>query len=157
VSLWQAAGRRRRRGANVPWAPLRKPLADCRLAVVVSSICLSPGRDAGPGVEVGEPQVRVVADEQGLGPIAPSAGDGPPPAPPTPADPSAANLDRNLAQTLACLREAAAAGRLGGLSRRHIAFGGVMAATARAISRQAPEIARLLAADGVDAALLVPT
>lgn len=148
------AGRRHPGGGRLPWAPLPRPLAECRLALVVSSVCLSPSRSAGPGVEVGEPRVRVIPGDVSAGELLAVAGRS---SPGGKADPSAANLDRNLAQALDRLREAAAAGRIGGLSRRHVALGGVMAATAHAISRRAPEITRLCAEDGVEAVLLVPT
>jgi len=48
-----------RRLDEVPWAPLSKPLAECRIAVVAGSVCLVRG-SAGeyPRVEIGDPGFR---------------------------------------------------------------------------------------------------
>jgi D-proline reductase (dithiol) PrdB len=137
---------RERPPTPAPLAALPRPLAECRLALVVSSVCLAPrGRGVGRSVPLGDPSLReVAADFASTGTRAA-------------ADASAANLDRNLAFALDRLREAVAAGRLGELNRRHLALGGAMAATGRAIARRVPQVADRLIADGVDAALLVPT
>ena len=118
---------------------------------MVSSVCLVPrGRGVGRNVPLGDPSIReVAADFVSTGTRA--AADA------SAADASAANLDRNLAFALDRLREAVAAGRLGELNGRHLALGGAMAATGRAIARRVPQVADRLIADGVDAALLVPT
>ena len=53
-----------RRPAPTPWAPLRRPLADCRLALVASSVCLAHGgRRSDPGVRVGDPLLRTIAGD----------------------------------------------------------------------------------------------
>jgi len=142
---------RERPPAPAPLAALPRPLAECRLALVVSSVCLAPrGRGVGRNVPLGDPSIReVAADFVSTGTRA--AADA------SAADASAANLDRNLAFALDRLREAVAAGRLGELNGRHLALGGAMAATGRAIARRVPQVADRLIADGVDAALLVPT
>jgi hypothetical protein len=142
---------RERPPAPAPLMALPRPLAECRLALVVSSVCLAPrGRGVGRSVPLGDPQVREVAADfasTGTGAAADASA----------ADASTANLDRNLAFALDRLREAVAAGRLGELNRRHLALGGAMAATGRAIARRVPQAADRLIADGVDAALLIPT
>ncbi len=151
VTVFGAVPRRRgRRPGPTPWAPLRRPLAECRLALVASSVCLAhDGWRSDPAVQVGDPSLRTVAgDLAGAAPTARSPGL---------SDPSAANLDRNLAFALERLREAVADGRLGELNRRHLALGGVMAAGSRAIRKRAPQAARWLTDDRVDVALLVPT
>ena len=146
---------------------LPRPLAECRLALVVSSVCLAPrGRGVGRSVPLGDPEVREVgADfssaappartqgraESGRSAAAASA------AAASAAAASAANVDRNLGFALDRLREAVAAGRLGELNRRHLALGGAMAATGRALARRVPQVADRLIADRVDAVLLVPT
>ena len=162
---------RERPPAPAPLAALPRPLAECRLALVVSSVCLAPrGRGVGRNVPLGDPSIReVAADFVSTGTRAAadasaadasaadaSAADASA-ADASAADASAANLDRNLAFALDRLREAVAAGRLGELNGRHLALGGAMAATGRAIARRVPQVADRLIADGVDAALLVPT
>lgn len=158
---------RGRPSAPTPLVALPRPLAECRLALVVSSVCLAPrGRGVGRSVPLGDPEVREVgADfssaappartqgraESGRSAAAASA------AAASAAAASAANVDRNLGFALDRLREAVAAGRLGELNRRHLALGGAMAATGRALARRVPQVADRLIADRVDAVLLVPT
>ena len=141
---------RRRAGVDA-WAPLRRPLADCRLALVVSSICAAPRGGRGPdrGVLLGEPAWREVRGDVDTAALTAASR--------ASADASAANLDRNLAMALDRLREAVADGRLGALQGRHLGLGGAMAATDRAVLRRASEAVRRLPADEVDVALLVPT
>ena len=64
--------------------------------------------------------------------------------------------DRNLAFPLDRLREMAGRGEIGSLNARHISFMGSITAPARLLSETAPAAADLLAADGVDVAILTP-
>lgn len=64
--------------------------------------------------------------------------------------------DRNLGFPLDRLREMEADGSIGSLAPRAISFMGSISAPGRLVKETAPEAARLLAADGVDVALLVP-
>jgi D-proline reductase (dithiol) PrdB len=66
------------------------------------------------------------------------------------------NSDPNLAFPVDRLRELAQSARIGSVNHRHISFMGSITAPGRLIKQTAPEAARLLAADGVDVALLVP-
>ena len=135
---------------EVPWAPLSRPLAECRLALVASSVCLVRGDPRGyVGVEIGDPCLREIDDDVDTGePPARSHGrDGD----------GAADRERNVALALDGLRAAVAEGRLGELNRRHLALCGPAAVTAAALRHAAPPAAGLLTADRVDVALLVPT
>jgi len=139
-----------RRLDEVPWAPLSRPLAECRLALVASSVCLVRGDPRGyVGIEIGDPVLREIDDDLDNGePPARSrgrAGDG------------AATLERIAAVALDGLRAGVTEGRLGELNRRHLALCGPVAATADAVRKTAPQAADRLAADQVDVALLVPT
>ena len=140
----------RRRADDVPWAPLSKSLAECRVALVASSVCLVRGdpRDY-PGVEVGDPTLCEIDDDAGVGGLLASRCGR--------AAYGAADLERTVALTLDGLRAAVTAGRLGELNRRHLALCGPVAATHDAIRRAAPRAADGLTADQVDVALLVPT
>ncbi len=71
-------------------------------------------------------------------------------------DPAGLVADRNLGFPLDRLREMAARGEIGSLNRRHLSFMGSITAPGRLIAGTAPRAAELLAADGVDVALLVP-
>jgi hypothetical protein len=140
---------RTRRLESVPWATLRRPLAECRLALVASSVCLVRGdADEYPGVEVGEPVLREIGGD--------AVGDLPARSRSRAGD-DAANLERNVALALGGLRAAVAGGRLGELNHRHLALCGPMAATGDAVGKIVPQTAELLTADQVDVALLVPT
>jgi len=150
VSLLRRTAGRARGPASGPWTPLPRPLAGCRLALVASSVCAAPrGGGFDRGVTVGDPTWREVPGDVATDALRTASHDG--------ADASAANLDRNLAMALDRLREAVTDDRLGRLSDRHLALGGVMAATDRAVRGRASAAVRILLADQVDAALLVPT
>jgi hypothetical protein len=140
---------RGRRPDDVAWAPLRKPLAECRLALVASSICLVHGdADEYPGVKVGDPVLREIDNDDAGDLLARSRGR---------AVDGAANLERNVGVALVGLRGAVADGRLGELNRRHLALCGPMAATRVVVGKTVPRAAELLTVDRVDVALLVPT
>lgn len=143
---------------SLPLAPLRKPITECRLALVVSSVCLATSAQAAdPQVTIGEPLLREISggvDTSELrrphsrrdvetGQVAIDVGAG--------------NLDRNLALGIDCLRRAVAGRRLGGLDHRHFAVCGPMTATRSALEATASQAAEAIAGDAVDAALLVPT
>jgi D-proline reductase (dithiol) PrdB len=70
---------------------------------------------------------------------------------------SGARQDRNLIFPLDRLRELAERSEIGGLAARHFSLMGSITAPDRLIRETAPEIARLLRADGAEAALLIPT
>ena len=116
---------------------------------MASSVCAAPsGGGFDRDVTVGDPALRDVPGDSPIEALVASR---------TSADASAANLDRNLAMALERLREAVADGRLGELNGRHLALGGVMAATDRAVRLRGSAAVRRLLADRVDVALLVPT
>ncbi len=117
---------------------------------MASSVCAAPrGGGFERGLAAGDPAWREVPGDLATDALRTASPDG--------ADASAANLDRNLAMAFDRLREAVAGGRLGELSRRHLALGGAMAATDGAVRARASVAARRLLVDRVDAALLVPT
>jgi D-proline reductase (dithiol) PrdB len=64
--------------------------------------------------------------------------------------------DPNLAFPIDRLNEVEQAGRIGSVSDRHLSFMGSITAPGRLVRETAPEAARWLVEDGVDAALLVP-
>jgi hypothetical protein len=141
---------RARRAEEVPWTALCKPLAACRLALVVGSVCLVRGDPAEyPGVQIGEPELREIGDAVDVGgPVACADGR---------AFAGADNLERTVALALSGLRAAVSEGRIGELDRRHLSLCGPMAATGPAVAALAPRAAALLIADQVDVGLLVPT
>jgi D-proline reductase (dithiol) PrdB len=71
-------------------------------------------------------------------------------------DHSGIEADRNLALPLDRLRELAARGVIAAPARRHFSFMGSLTAPGRLIDTTAPEVARQLVDDKVDAVLLTP-
>lgn len=67
------------------------------------------------------------------------------------------HADRNVAFPLDRLRELAAFGAVGEVAPRHLSFMGSIPAPGRLRRESAPAAAELLANDGVDIAVLVPT
>lgn len=64
--------------------------------------------------------------------------------------------DKNLALPLNRLKSLTVGGAIGSVAPRHFSFMGSMAAPGRLIDRTAPEVARMLLEDDVDAVLLTP-
>lgn len=64
--------------------------------------------------------------------------------------------DRNLALPLDRLREMRARGEIGDLAPHHYSFMGSLVGPAKLLKQSAPEVARRLVADQVDVALLTP-
>lgn len=139
-----------RRIDPIPWTPLRKPLAESRLALVSSAGFVLPGQerfsdeirggDAGFREIVGDADVAALIETHRSKSF----------------DHSGIRSDPNLAFPLDRCRELVASGRLGGLNHRHLSFMGSITAPGRLVRETAPAAARLLAGDGVDVALLVP-
>lgn len=134
----------------VPWTPLDKPLAECRLAVVSSAGFVHRGQTPfDKSVRGGDFTFREIphdADVSELVDFHRSRS----------YDHSGMAGDPNLAFPLDRVRELAASGRVGSLARSHISFMGSITAPGRLIRGTAPAAARALVDDEVDVALLVP-
>jgi len=139
-----------RRIDPVPWTPLAKPLAECRLALVSSAALVLPGQppfdDSVRGSDPSFREIPADADVRTLTETHRSRS----------FDHSGVARDPNLAFPLDRVRELAAAGRIGEVNRRHLSFMGSITAPGRLRRDTAPAAARLLVEDGVDVALLVP-
>ena len=134
----------------VPRASLRRPLGDCRVALVSSAGLVAPGDEPFDArVRGGDWSFRL-----------------------TPAEIEVATLeehhrsdsfshagieaDRNLGLPLDRLRELAAEGAIGAVAPRHISLMGSITAPGRLLRETLPAVADVLAADAVDVALMVP-
>lgn len=139
-----------RRIDPVPWTPLAKPLARCRLALVSSAGLVLPDQEPfDPAVRGGDPTFREIpadADPRSLVDSQRSRS----------YDHDGIHRDANLAFPLERVRELEQRGRIGSVNRRHLSCMGSITATARFVRETAPEAARLLVEDGVDVAILVP-
>ena len=139
-----------RRIDPVPWAPIRKPLSTCRLALVSSAGFALPSQqpfDEGlRGGDFGFSEIAADTDVSTLVETHRSQA----------FDHSGLARDANVAFPIDRVRELAASGHIGSVNRRHLSFMGSITAPGRLVRETAPEAARLLVADGVDVALLVP-
>ncbi len=139
-----------RRIDPVPWTPLGKPLAQCRVALVSSAGFVLPDQE--PFDEKkrgGDPRFREIPADTDVATLVDTHRSGS-------FDHAAMLKDPNLAFPIDRLRELAESGVIGQVNRRHLSFMGSLTATGRLVAETAPEAARLLAGDRVDAALLVP-
>jgi len=139
-----------RRIDPIPWTPLAKPLAACRLALVSSAGLVLPGQqpfDAGVrGGDFGFREIPHDADLRTLIDTHRSQS----------FDHEGMASDPNLAFPLDRALELAATGFVGSVNRRHLSFMGSITSPGRLVRQTAPQAARLLVEDGVDVALLVP-
>jgi D-proline reductase (dithiol) PrdB len=139
-----------RRIDPVPWTPLTKPLAQCRLALVSSAGFVARGQnpfdESIRGGDVSFRDIPADADVHTLIDTHRSES----------FDHAGMRRDPNLAFPIDRIRELAAQGRIGSVNHRHLSFMGSVTAPGRLIRQTAPEAAQRLVADGVDVALLVP-
>jgi D-proline reductase (dithiol) PrdB len=139
-----------RRIEPVPWTPLRRPLAESKLALLSSAGFVMPGQEPFDAAQRGgDPSFREI---------------------PADADPSSLvdshrsqtfdhggmRRDANLAFPLDRARELVTSGRIGSLTRHHLSFMGGITGPGHLVKQTAPAAVRRLVADGVDVALLVP-
>jgi D-proline reductase (dithiol) PrdB len=134
-----------------PWTPLRRPLSECKLALVSSAAFILPGQekftnDDNKGIDCSFRSIPSDVDTRLLADTHPSHH----------FDHSGIAQDINLAFPLDRVRELVERGRLGSLNHRHLSMCGAITAPGRLIRDTAPEAARCLVEDGVDVVLLVP-
>lgn len=139
-----------RRIDPVPNALLRKPLADSRLALVSTAGMVAPGQEPfDDTVKGGDWSFREIpADTDPRTLIDTHRSES--------FDHAGLAADANLGFPLDRVRELAERGRIGSVNRHHLSFMGSITAPGRLLKGSAPAAARLLAADEVDVALLVP-
>ncbi|PYK97980.1 MAG: hypothetical protein DME19_14165 [Verrucomicrobia bacterium] len=134
----------------VPWATLKKPLAECRLAVVSSAGFVLTGQlPFDESIRGGDYSFREIPSDADVHQLVESHRSGS-------FDHTGIHCDANLAFPIRRVRELAERGRIGSINHRHLSFMGSITAPGRLIQQTAPEAARLLALDAVDVALLVP-
>jgi D-proline reductase (dithiol) PrdB len=139
-----------RRIDPVPWAPLKKPLAQCRLALVSSAGFVLPDQKPFDAtIRGGDVSFREIPADADVHTLVESHRS-------EVFDHSGIHQDPNLAFPIDRVRELAVRGRIGSVNRRHLSFMGSITAPGRLIRQTAPPAARLLAEDAVDVALVVP-
>ncbi len=139
-----------RRIDPVPCAPLRKPIAESRVALVTTAGLVPASEPAfDQHIKGGDFSYRIVtadADLQTLRECHRSQS----------FDHSGIEQDRNVAFPLERLHELARNKEIGDVAARHLSFMGSITAPGRLVRRTAPEAAQRLIEDRVDVALLVP-
>lgn len=139
-----------RRIDPVPWTPLRKPLAQSRLALVSSAGFVLPDQERfQANLAGGDGSFREIPADADVSVLMDAHKS-------KSFDHSGMDSDPNLAFPLDRARELVERGRIGSLNHRHLSFMGSITAPGRLVRDHAPEAARRLVADGVDVALLVP-
>ena len=134
----------------IPWTPLAKPLAECRVGLVSSAGFVPPGQakfdETGRG---GDSTFRVVSRDTEPGDLADSHRS-------ESFDHTAMEADPDLAFPLTRIRELADEGFLGEVAPRHLSFMGSITSPGHLMRESAPAAAAVLVEDQVDLALLVP-
>ena len=139
-----------RRIDPVPWAPLNKPLSECRLALVSSAGFVLPNQTPfDESVRGGDPSFREIPNDVNVPTLVDTHRS-------ESFDHSGIRQDPNLAFPIDRVNELAKMGRIGSINHRHLSFMGSITAPGRLIQYTAPEAARKLVDDGVDVVLLVP-
>ncbi|MDX5894728.1 glycine/sarcosine/betaine reductase selenoprotein B family protein [Rubrobacter radiotolerans] len=133
-----------------PGAALRKPLAEARIAVVTTAAFHLPDQPPfDESVKGGDFSYREIPSDTDLSSLGIAHKS-------DAFDASGIETDKNLALPLEVLRDMVRDGKAGSVNARHFSFMGSISAPERLVSRTAPEVAAMLADDGVDAVLLTP-
>lgn len=139
-----------RRIDPVPWAPLRKPLADCRIALGSSAGFSLPDQEPfDDQYRGGDPRFRFIPADTDVRTLRENHRS-------DSFDHTGIRQDPNLAFPLDRLHELRRAGRIGEVAPRHLSFMGSITAPGRLLRDTLPAAATELTRDEVDVALLVP-
>lgn len=129
-----------------PHTPLRLPLNECRVALITTAGFFLDGQNAFEKGDCSHREIPNSIPTQALINGHKSAA----------YDERGIEIDANLAFPLDRFRELETEGKIGSLNDRHFSFMGSITKPQRLISQTAPEVARMLKADGVDVAFLTP-
>lgn len=133
-----------------PGALLRKPLAESRIALVTSAGFYEPEQvPFDESIRGGDWSFREISNSSPVQTLRIGQKS-------DAFDHSGIEADRNLAMPIDRLRELALDHLIGEPARRHFSIMGSIAAPGRLVAESAPEIARMLREDAVDAVLLTP-
>ncbi len=134
----------------VPWAPLQKPLKDCRLAVVSSSGFITNGQAPfDESIRGGDYSFRKIPSDMNANELIDTHRS-------KIFDHSGLRQDPNLAFPIRRMQELVIKGRIGSLTSRYLSFMGSITAPGRLIKKTLPAVVKLFKDDGVDVALLIP-
>jgi D-proline reductase (dithiol) PrdB len=139
-----------RRIDPVPGAPLRRPLSEAKVALVSTAGLVLPSQAPfDHEIRGGDWTFRQIPEETDPAVLLDTHRSGT-------YDHAGVQADPNLAFPIERLRELAAEGVVGSVNGRHFSFMGSITAPGRLVAESAPVAADALAADAVDAVLLIP-
>ena len=139
-----------RRIDPVPWTPLKKPLAESRLALVSSAGFSLPGQTPfDETIKGGDVSFREIPADANVTQFHENHRS-------HSFDHGGIRADPNLGFPLERVRELVRNKRVGSVNARHLSFMGSIVAPGRLIRDTAPAAAQLFVEDQVDVALLVP-
>jgi D-proline reductase (dithiol) PrdB len=139
-----------RRIDPVPWKPLRRPLAESKLALVSSAGLVMPDQEPfDVSRRGGDPSFREIPRDADPSTLVDSHRS-------QTFDHGGMQRDANLAFPLDRARELVDSGRIASLTAHHLSFMGGITAPGRLAKQTAPAAVSRLVADGADVALLVP-
>ena len=134
----------------MPRAELSKPLNQARVALVTTAGLKTPEQaDFDHSIKMGDSSFREIPNAVDVRTLIESHRS-------YAFDHSGVEADRNLVFPLDRFRELQQQGVIGELNQRHFSFMGSIVGPRGLIDETAPEVARMLRADGVEAALLTP-
>lgn len=139
-----------RRIDPVPWAPLARPLRESRVALVSTAGLVLPHQEPfDDDVRGGDSSFREIPSDANTSSLIDTHRS-------TSYDHSGVHADANLAFPIDRIRELSADGTIGAVNHRHFSLMGSITAPGQLMTRSAKTVADALAADAVDAVLLVP-
>ncbi len=139
-----------RRIDPVPWAPLKKSVAQSRLVLVSSAgIVTSEQKPFDNSIRGGDPSIREIPSDVDVSTLIETHRS-------DAFDHTGIRQDPNLAFPADRLRELSAAGIIGSLNHRYLSIMGSVTAPGRLIKKTIPQVVPKLVDDRVDIALLIP-
>ncbi len=136
--------------ADNPSAMLRKPLNECRIALITTAgLRLESDRPFENSLGLGDPSFRVIPGDVDMATLIEDHKS-------TSFDHAGIEADPNIALPIDRFREMVESGKIGSINHRHLSFMGSIISPSKLINETAPAAARMLKEDGVDAVVLVP-
>ena len=133
-----------------PCAPLKKPLSSARVALVTTAAIHTSEQPRFESMAMGDPSFREIPNTVETHNLIESHKS-------DAFDHEGVRADKNLVFPLDRFRELVASKEIGELNHRHYSFMGSIIGPRRLIQETAPEVARYLREDGVDAVFLTPS
>lgn len=133
-----------------PTAKLKKPLKECKFALVTTAGLMLPADKRFSNlIKAGDPSFREIPNGIELQSLIEDHDS-------SSFDHQGIRKDKNLALPLERFHTLKNQGEIGSLNKRHISFMGSIIAPKKLINETAPQAAKLLKEDGVDAVFLTP-